>query len=259
MGPTGDEIDLPAPVEGSTFDVSIRDTLVLEPSLPYILVLEKSAVAGVSFREEAEWVARLVLTAGGSPVAGTPTTLLDDLGHVRGLYPDSIEAVVALAVDLEDQGRAFAESTTDMSVATPSESPRTALEALRAGRAAREAAEEAELARSLSRAWLAQPDIARQLPEDPSDLEPWMALALEELGTDGWARWTVVVAYDQATSGNNEWIGLFFPGAGFVGPDGLSDAGTVILGAYAPADVEPEVLLWPIASLDSDADTETWG
>ncbi len=227
-----DQIDLGAPAEGTTFETITDPGVELPAGSRVTVVLDAWAIEDVPIDAGHRWHIRLALDAAGRPVPGTPASLNDDLAAIREPHDDPVEALVALAEDLEAYGRAIAADPSTVETIPIGDT----LARLRAPRPATAAPSPSE--------WLSRPDLQRQLPLDEPELEALPDEIRAALGTDRWVRWTIVVDYDPTAVGSIAYLGASFPGYGFIGPYAVDPIGFTVVGGMAPPDAPMELVVW---------------
>ena len=242
-------IVVPAPEEGAVFEAAVDPAITLTPGMRTTLVLEAWAVDGTSIFDATRWHARLILDAEGAPVPGTPSTLVEDLELITAPGIPAVDAIVALAEDLEAYGRAVAEAHRAEAKATGDPTalaPPAVVAALPVGEtmARLQERDSSTVVHPTPHEWLARPDTTRQLPLDEEALSDLPAEIRTALDTDRWVRWTVLVTYEPGLADEVAYVGLLFPGVGYLGPYGTDPVGFTSVTGYAPPEVPFELLVW---------------
>lgn len=243
-----EQVHFAVPAEGTTFEAIVDRGIELSAGSKVTLVLEAWAIEDVSVFEGHRWHARLIVDGDGEPVPGTPESLAADLATIRGPDGDPVEALVALATDLEAYGRAVwaagrenAEAAGDPYATADG----ITLETIPMG-ATLERLRRAETpdGRITLDAWLGRSDDLRQLPMTELDLTEFTPEARTGLGIDEWVRWVIIVTYDPAATAEVAYVGALLPGHGFFGPVALDSLGLVTVHGFGPPDASMELLVW---------------
>jgi hypothetical protein len=240
-----------APGPRDEFPAATWSTIRFVEEVDYILVLEER-YGRAADRLSKEWFVRLAIEERtGRAAEGTPPSLVNDLAAIAATNVNTTDALLALAGDLEQFGRDRAEverrhrsrSTESEIVAFHGElravRPGPTLEVLQRSHALTQS----DLLKPFE-VWKNLADTDRQLPSADDELEAIPVPIREEVGADDWVFWVIHVTYDEATTRDVEWLGVYFPGHGILGPEATNEQGLASIIGYGPADVEPMLLTW---------------
>ena len=223
----GEKVEVRTPSVGSSFTFAGSGRLELGQATVVVVVRD------IVYQDDVMHLALLVLDEDWRPVAGTEPLLaagiaaaVDAAGEASSL--NSVVRVLDESVTFNDA------RNTDPGTKSEPKLVRAAREA--AGIASGSSPEKASL-----EAWLATPAEARQLSSELDDMPP---SADTELGVDWVWREAAIVPTAEFVA-NFDWVGLYFPDVGVIGPFALNDADepTVIMG-FGPAGSPVQLLAW---------------
>lgn len=223
------------PAVGESFEVAVSSDVEIGPNGTYFFYMGRAFFADPQEQSRWPWQADLVL--GGedpfTPVAGTPTALVESLEAVRLEGESTKDALIAFA----QQYAAFRDAE---NVGDNPERPSRLL----AVDAWRDSGSDIV-------AWpvdVAQrPAAGRQLPGDLADVAEIEAAGLRSAyGVDEWIPWRITLYLDAEVTDGNGWIAVLIDDTGFFGPYGITRRDfQLVIDGYGPAGGTLSLMTWP--------------
>ncbi len=226
-----------SPAVGEVFEFSSWEQQGVEQGQSYTVGLTRRLFAGGEGEERAWFAVVIVDELTGSPVDGTPESIVDDLAIASFDGAGAIQVVVELAAELESYGRRVMDQA-DSSVPVEPEGRYAVL------RSADQVLAE-QHREDMAMAWANQPPERRQLPFDlasvPDGIKAMVGI------DDTWRWWIFEITYEPE-SVQADWVGIDFADVGYIGGSLIdkserSTGMTTVMG-WGPTDKVPGLITW---------------